>query len=166
MDIEHRANIAEITGVSLLTDEIEPGTRPALVVTLRPFNGPEYSRSIPIDIPLALAGATLKIEAAAGNLVKPDLAQPESVGAMLANLTKEYPARAIVVSVEGPDEGLLVRESVVPALPASTIDTLRPGASSRRGEAYKLAARIVVPTEAVVTGKRELQVKVKETVGR
>lgn len=166
VDVDYRPNIAEITGISMRADEVEPGSRPGLVVTLRPYNGPEFSHIVAIDIPAKLAGKTLKIEAAAGNLVKPDVAPPETLGALLDNLRKSYGARSIVVSMQTPDQGLMLREKVVPDLPASVMDTLRPGASTRRGEAFKLAARMVVPMPSIVVGKRELQIKVKETVGR
>ena len=166
VEVNYKPDVAEITGISMRTNEIEPGTRPALVITLRPYNGPEISETVPLDIPLGLAGATLKIEAAAGNLVKPEQAPPESLGALLDNLRKSYVASSIVVSVQSCDEGLTLRENVLPDLPASVLDTLRPGASTRRGETYKLATRVVVPMSRIITGKRELSVKVKETLGK
>ena len=166
VDVDYRPDVAEIVGASLRSDDVEPGTRCSLTVTLRPYNGVEYTQSVPLDIPRALAGASLKIEAAAGNLVKPDIAPPENFKELLANLGRTFPSRAIVVTVQTPDEGLMLRGNVVPELPASVLDTLRPGASSRRGEAYKIAARIVVPMRGVVAGKKELTVKVKELPSR
>ena len=162
VDVDYKPDVAEIVGVALRSDEVIAGTRPALQVTLRPYNGAEYTENVPLDIPLGGGGSTLKIEVAAGNLAKPDVAPPENLPSLLQNLTKVYPARSIVVTLQSPDEGLILRGTMLPSLPASVIDTLRPGASTRRGEAYKLTSRIVIPTRGVVLGKRELQVKIKE----
>jgi SpoIVB peptidase S55 len=164
VDVDYKPDVAEITGVSLHTDELEAGTRPSLQVTLRPYAGVEYTQSIPVEVPRTLAGQLVKIEAAGGNFVKPDVAAPENVRGMLENLKKGYPARSIVVTIETPDEDLTLRGNVVPDLPGSIADTLRPGASSRRGEAFKRNARIVVPTRGVTVGKQSLQVRVKDVV--
>jgi hypothetical protein len=162
VEVDYTADVAEITGLSLASDALEPGSRPSLRVTLRPFNGPEYTESVPIAIPRGLAGALVKIEAAAGNLVKPDQAPPESFDNLLDNLRKSYPARSIVVTLQSPVDGLNLRGAVVSDLPGSVIDTLRPGASTRRGETFKESARIVVATHGVVVGRQEIQVKIKD----
>jgi hypothetical protein len=162
VDVDYRPDVAVITGLSLLADALEPGSRPSLKVTLRPYNGAEYTESVPLDIPRALAGSLVKIEASAGNLVKPDLPPPENLNHLMRNLQTVYPARSIVVTLQAPDEGLTLRGNVVSQLPASVFDTLRPGASSRRGDTFKETLRVVVPTRGVVVGKQEIQVKIKD----
>jgi hypothetical protein len=160
--VDYKADVAEIVGVSLNSDELEPGSRPNLYVTLRPYAGAEYVQSIPLEVPRALAGQTVKVVVTAGNLAKPDVAPPESLGGLIDNLRKGYPARAIVVGLETPDEGVTLRGSVIPDLPGSVIDTLRPGASTRRADTFKRAARFVVPTHGVVQGKQEITIRVKD----
>ena len=162
VDVDYKADVAEIIGVSLASDELEPGSRPSLNVVLRPYNGREFTQSIPVDIPRSLAGQQVKVVVTAGNLAKPDLAQPESLGGMIDNLRKGYPAKALVVSLETPDEGVTLRGSVIPDLPGSVIDTLRPGASTRRADTYKRASRFVVPMRGVMQGKQEITVRVRD----
>jgi hypothetical protein len=162
VDVDYKADVAEIVGVSLNSDELEPGSRPSLYVTLRPYAGAEYVQAIPVDVPRQLAGQTIKLVVTAGPLAKPDVAPPESLGGLLDNLRKSFPARAIVVSLETPDEGVTLRGSVIPDLPGSVIDTLRPGASSRRADTYKRAARVVVPMRGIMQGKQEITVRVKD----
>jgi hypothetical protein len=162
VDVDYKADVAEIVGVSLNSDELEPGSRPSLYVTLRPYDGKEYVETIPIDVPRALAGQQIKVVATAGNLARPDLAQPENLSELIDNLRKSYPARSIVVSLETPDEGVTLRGNVIPDLPTSVIDTLRPGASSRRADTFKRAARLVVPTHGVVQGHQEIAVHVRD----
>jgi hypothetical protein len=162
VDVDYKADVAEIVGVSLNSDELEAGSRPNLYVTLRPYAGQEYIKTIPVEIPPQLTGQNVKVVVTAGNLAKPDTAPPENLGGMIDNLRKSFPAKAIVVSLETPDEGVTLRGSVIPDLPGSVIDTLRPGASTRRADTYKRAARIVVDTPGVVVGKQEITIHVKD----
>ncbi len=162
VDVDYKADVAEIIGVSLNSDELEPGSRPNVSVTLRPYAGPEYIQTIPIDIPRSLAGQNVKVVVTAGNLAKPDLAPAENLNGLIDNLRKSFPAKAIVVSLETPDEGVTLRGSVIPDLPGSVIDTLRPGASTRRADTFKRAARLVVDTHGVVQGKQEIAIHIKD----
>jgi hypothetical protein len=162
VDVDYKADVAEIIGLSLNSDELEPGARPNLYVTLRPYAGQEYVKAIPLDVPQQLAGQNVKVVVSAGNLAKPDTAPAENLGGLIDNMRKSFPAKAIVVSLETPDEGVTLRGSVIPDLPGSVIDTLRPGASTRRGDTYKRAARLVVDMGGVVMGKQELTIHVKD----
>jgi hypothetical protein len=162
VDVDYKADVAEIVGVSLASDELEPGSRPALNVTLRPYNGKEFTQTVPLDVPRQLAGQQVKVVVSAGNQAKPDLAQPENLSGLIDNLRKSYPARALVVSLETPDEGVTLRGSVLPDLPGSVIDTLRPGASTRKADTFKRATRFVVPMHGVMQGKQEITVRVRD----
>src|SRR5207237_10609813 len=97
---------------------------------------------------------------------KPDLAPAGTFANLVENLRKSYPARSIVVTLQSPEDGLALRGRVVSDLPGSVLDTLRPGASTRRGETFKETARLVVTTRGVVVGKQEIQVKLKDEPGR
>jgi hypothetical protein len=162
VDVDYKADVAEIVGVSLNSEELEPGSRPNLYVTLRPYAGQEYVKAIPFDVPRALAGQTVKVVVTAGNLAKPDVAPAENLNGLIDNLRKSYAASSIVVGLETPDEGVTLRGSVIPDLPGSVIDTLRPGASTRRADTFKRASRFVVPTHAIMQGKQEITVHIKD----
>ncbi len=162
VDVDYKAEVSEIVGVALNSDDLVPGSRPNLYVTLRPYAGQEYVRAIPLEVPRALAGQSVKVVVTAGSLAHPDVAPPESLGGLIDNLRKGYPADSIVVGLETPDEGVTLRGSVIPDLPGSVIDTLRPGASTRRADTFKRAARFVVPMRGVMQGKQEITVHVKD----
>jgi hypothetical protein len=162
VDVDYKADVAEIVGVSLNSDDLSPGSRPNLYVTLRPYAGQEYVKAIPFDVPRALAGQTVKVVVTAGSLAKPDVAPPENLNGLIDNLRKSYSASAIVVGLETPDEGVTLRGSVIPDLPGSVIDTLRPGASTRRADTFKRASRFVVPMHGIMQGKQEITIRVKE----
>ena len=131
--VEYKSEVAEIIGLSLVSDELEPDTRPSLYVTLRPYSGAPQVRAVPFEVPRGLAGQTLKIEASAGNLVKPEIAPPESLTDLVENLRKGYAARQLVVTLTTTEEGVSHRGRLIPSLPASVIATLRPGSTTRRG---------------------------------
>lgn len=160
--VEYKSEVAEIIGLSLLSDELEPDTRPSLYVTLRPYNGVPQVRAVPLDIPRSLAGQALKIEASAGNLVKPELAPPESLTELVENLRKGFAARQLVVTITTADEGISHRGLLIPSLPASVIATLRPGSTTRRGEVIKRLSRFAVDVGTVLAGSKDLTVQVKD----
>jgi hypothetical protein len=164
IDVAYRPDFAEITSVRLNSDEVEAGSRVNLQVTLRPFAGDEVVETIPVDIPHALAGQTLRIEAAAGSMVKPDVAQPESLKEMVDNMRKAYSSRAIVVTLQTPDEGATIHGKLLPDLPSSEIDTLRPSASTRRSSPYHRFARTQRMMSRVLTGKQEITVHVRDEI--
>lgn len=164
IQVEYRADVSELIAVSLASDELEPGTRPSLYVTLRPYNGAPFVRAVPFEVPRNLSGQTLKIEAAAGNQARPEIAPPENLEALVANLRKGYPARSLVITLNTPDEGAVHHGALVPSLPASVIATLRPGSSTRRADPYKRLARFVVDMGGVIQGKQELTVRVRDEI--
>jgi len=164
IDVAFRPDYADIIGIHLNSDQVEAGSRINLYVTLRPFAGDEYSEIIPLEIPRALAGQTVRIEAAAGNLVRPDMAPPENLREFVDNLRKSYSARAIVVTLQTPDEGATIHGKLLPDLPSSEIDTLHPSASTRRGDPYRRFARTQKTLPRVLTGKQEITIRVKDEV--
>ncbi len=160
--VEYKSEVAEIIGLSLVSDELEPDTRPSLYVTLRPYSGAPQVRAVPFEVPRGLAGQTLKIEASAGHLVKPEIAPPESLTDLVENLRKGYAARQLVVTLTTTEEGVSHRGRLIPSLPASVIATLRPGSTTRRGEVYKRLTRFAVDVGTVLVGTKELTVQVKD----
>ena len=162
MAVEFRSEVAEIVGLSLVSDELEPDTRPSLYVTLRPYSGAPQVRAVPFEVPRALAGQTLKIEASAGNLVKAEVAPPESLADLVANLRKGYASRQLVITLTTSDEGITHRGRIIPSLPASVIATLRPGSTTRRGEVQKRLSRFAVDIGTILVGSKELTVQVKD----
>jgi hypothetical protein len=165
--VEFRRDIAEIVGVSLPGDVVNAGDTVPLRVTLRPYAGPEYVETVPVVIPRNVGGDMVKIEVATGATVKPDTPQAESLRGYIDNLRKFYTASSIVVSVQTPDDGAALRGRLLSGLPASALDTLRPGNQTRRADAYRVADRTIFPSKRLVTGKQDLTVFVREdTLGK
>ena len=90
------------------------------------------------------------------------MAPPDNLTNFIDNLRRGYSGRSLVVTISTSDEGVNLRGKIVPSLPASILATLRPGASSRRGEVQKRLYRTVHDVSWVVQGKQELTVQIKE----
>ncbi len=162
LDVAYRTDVAEVLEASLGAETVEPGSRPSLRVTLRPYGKPEEHVTIPIDIPESLAGQTVKLTVQSGTLARPDLAPPESLRGLLDNLGRSYSPSSLVVALETPDEGLTLHGKLVPELPGSVLDSLRPSTAARRSDSLKRVERIVYPTSFITIGKQELMLRVRD----
>jgi hypothetical protein len=129
-------------------------------VTLRPYAGRDYVETVPVKIPHAVAGQSVRIEAASGLLVRPDLAPPDDLAGYIDNLRKYYTASNIVVSVQTADDGVAMRGRLLPDLPSAAIDTLRPGTLTQRAVGYRTSERAVATSKRLVTGRQELTIAV------
>jgi hypothetical protein len=160
--VEFRRDVAEIVAVALPSQDVHAGDTVPLRVTLRPYAGAEYVETVPVIIPRPLMGQTVKVEVASGASVRPDLPQAESLRVYIDNLRKSYPATSIVVTLQTPDDGASLRGQLIPGLPASALDTLRPGNQTRRADAYHIADRTVFPVRQLVSGRQELSLQIKD----
>jgi hypothetical protein len=162
VDVAYRVDVAEIVEAGLSSETVEPGQRLALRVVLRPYGKKEQALTVPLYIPESLAGQTVKLSVQAGNTVRPDLAPPENLRDLLDNLPRGISARSVVVSLEQPDEGLTLHGHLVPELPGSVLDSLRPSTAARRSDTLRKVQREVVPTSFITVGKQELTLRVRE----
>ncbi|HVR02610.1 MAG TPA: hypothetical protein VMT47_10780, partial [Polyangia bacterium] len=162
--IELKRDVADIVGLALPTETVRAGDTVPVRVTLRPFAGAEYVETVRVKIPRAAAGRAVHLEAASGAMARPDVPPAESLGDYIENMRKYYSAASIVVSVQTPDEGAALRGRLIPDLPASALDTLRPGNGTRRADAYRVAERTVFPSKRLITGRQELNVAVVDDV--
>ena len=152
------------SAISLPAQDIHAGDTVDLRVTMRPYAGAEYIETVPVIIPRSVAGQTVKIEVSTGAAVKPDVPEAESLPVYIDNLRKSYSASAIVVTLQTPDDGASLRGRLISGLPASALDTLRPGNQTRRADAYHIADRTIFPARQLVSGKEELTIAIKGDV--
>ena len=112
--------------MALPGDSVRAGDVVPLRVTLRPYAGPEYVETFRCASRHA-GRPEVKVEVASGALVRPDVARPESLRGFIDNLQRYYTASSIVVSLSLPEDGASLRGRLIPNLPESALDTLRPG---------------------------------------
>jgi hypothetical protein len=159
-----RRDVADIIGLAVPSETVRAGQTIPVRVTLRPYAGAEYVETVPVKIPRAVAGHAVRLEAASGVLVRPELAPAETLSGYIDNLGKYYTAANIVVTVQTPDEGAALRGRLLTDLPASALDTLRPGTQTRRADAYRVTERTVFASKRLVSGRQELSVAVRDDV--
>jgi hypothetical protein len=159
--VEYRNDVAEIVGAALPDERVRPGETLPVRVVLRPYAGKEFVEIVPVVVPRALAGKTIKIDVASGALVRPDVPKPESLRGLMDNLRVSYPGQSIVVSLSTPDSGVSLRGRLIPGLPDSALDTLRSANQTRRADAYHVAERTLHPCDRLVSGRQELTARVR-----
>jgi hypothetical protein len=158
--------IVTIEAVRLSTAQVEPGSRINLQVVFKPFGGPEFSKSYPLQIPRDISGSLLEVEVASGKQVQPDLAPPRTLEQYLANLQRSYPARAVVVTLKTPARAVKMQGHVIRDLPPSVLDALNASTIERQGSMFYTHLREVHPTRRVVTGKKKLRIRVETEDGQ
>ena len=102
------------------------------------------------------------MEVASGAVARPEVPQADSLSGYIDNLRKYYTASSIVVTLQTQDDGAALRGRLLAGLPASAMDTLRPGNQTRRADSYHVADRTVFPSPRLVSGRQELTVIVRE----
>lgn len=160
LDAQYDRQPLTITNVAVAANVVAPGAQVALRVTFKPFDGPELTRSYPLTIPLRLAGSVVLVEVGSGVSLRPELAPPETLAQLLAQLPKSYPPRAVVIGLRAPGEGLKLRGRLIDELPPSALDTLRAGAQTRESGSFQPALRSVFPVPEIVLGRKEVRLRV------
>lgn len=164
VDVSYTRDVVEIVGARVSTAEVNPGDRINLVVTFRPFAGPEFTQTYPLQIPRSLAGTLLAIDVVNGAQVRPERAKPENLGQFLEDLQVGYSGRSVVISLRTPTQGVALNGRVIKDLPTSVIDALNTGTHMREGQLLSTVVRNVHGTRRLVTGKQQLRIRVKSEV--
>ncbi len=164
LSLRFARDVSEIRAIYLVSDQLEASERVNVYVSLLPYGGSVRTEVVPIEIPREAAGREIEIEVAAGDRVRPDLAEPENLPELLHNLRQAYPASSLVVSVRLPAPGVALRGHVVRALPPSALEALRPANSSDTGDPFMTAERTVVPLGRVLLGRERIRARVREVV--
>jgi hypothetical protein len=162
LTLRWQRDFSYVRSVSASAAEVDPGATLELRVLLGRYGaGPEL-RTVRVEVPRELAGRELDVEVAGGSEVVPDLAEPESLGDLIRNVSTRYPSDALVVSVRMPGQGVTLRGRVIPNLPGSALDALRPSVSTESGEPFQNFRRTVVPVGRVVLGRDRVRLRVRE----
>ena len=164
VDVQFANKLVQIKEVRVDSSEVNPGQKVNLYVTFRPFNGGEFTKTYPLQIPRDTAGSVLVAEVAGGGLTRPDIAVPQNLGQMLKILQKMYPTRSVVVSLQTPSSGLKLRGRIVRDLPSSVMDALNTGTSVRSTRVFRTVSRKVHGTQSIIAGKKKIRIRVRSEV--
>ncbi len=153
---------AFLRSVTALQAEVAPGGSLPLRVVIARYGAGDEVRTVEVPVPLSLAGREMEVEVAGGHETPPDVAEPESLDDILRNAAVRYPPDALVLSVRVPGQGVTLRGRVLPSLPGSAFQMLRPSASSDSGDPLQNYARTLVPVGRMVLGRDRVRVRVRE----
>jgi hypothetical protein len=146
----------------LLDPIVDAGEKARIVMHLRPFTGPEITRTAEITIPPELAGRDVELEVIPGYDVVPDVAAPENLDQLLANATRQtFAPRSVVLQIKLPTQGVTFQGHVAPRLPGFALDALRTTTSDVAPEVIASYVRSIVPVDQYVDGHDKVKVKVR-----
>jgi hypothetical protein len=162
VSVTYKADYANVVELRAPAATVPAGKKFDLEVVLQPFGAAPYVVKIPVTMPERLAGQQVRVDVVPGDFARLDVAAPENTEQLIEALRRTYPGNVLVVTVSTADEGTAIGGKIVPNLPPSAIDTVRPGASSGRVDQYKSLIRVVTPTPRVVQGRAELLLTVDD----
>jgi hypothetical protein len=162
LDIKQGREVFQIADVSTAADEVDPGEEVTLYVRLRRVDRPDTLRAVKVRIPEAAAGQAVRVSVAAGNRVSIEQPRAASLGDLIQQTLRHYPATSMVVSLQMPTRGLRFEGHVVDALPASALNSLQLVSSSEDSRPFITQSRTEVSMPQVVLGEAQLALRVRE----
>jgi len=165
LTVQYARDLWHLRGVSLMEDVVSAGEKARIVVHLRPFAGPEVTRTVDVTMPPELAGHDVDLEVLPGYEVAPELAAPENLAELIANEPRQSAnPRTLAVQLRVPSQGVTFQGHVAPRLPDFALDALRPAHGTIGPDPYPSYVRTFVPMDRYVEGRDKVRVKVRPVV--
>jgi len=165
LDVRFTRDLLTLRGAEPLEAEVAPEEKAHIRVHLVPFAGPEQVRVVEVPVPQHLAGQTVEIKLSPGYEENNDLARPENVRDLIANLPQlTLPPDVLVASIETGTQGMAFRGQVAPNLPPGALDTLRSASSSIAPEPFVSTTRTIIPMHQFVSGKDSVRIRVRNVL--
>jgi len=161
LDLEHSREVFQIADASVAYDEVDPGEEVTIYVKLRRVDLPDSIRAVKVRIPQAAAGQTVRVAIAAGNQVAIEQPRPGSLGDLIEQAQRRYPATSLVVALRMPSRGLRFEGHVVDSLPASALNSLQLVSSTEDSRPFVTQSRTEIKLQQVVVGSANLALRVR-----
>lgn len=159
--LDYARNIVRLREARAIETEVDAGQPVNVVLTLVPFAGPPFTRTITVPVPRYLADTTLKLAIRPGHSVPREKATPESLGEFVTNLENPiYPPKSVVVSY-ATGGGVAFKGRVAENLPPGALDSIRQRTASFSPEAFKSSRYHVVQLDDFMVGSDSVSVKVR-----
>jgi len=161
LDLEQSREVFQVSNASVAYDEVDPGEEVTIYVRLRRVDQPDTIRAVKVRIPNAAAGQTVKVQVAAGNQVAIEQPRPGSLGDLIEQTQRRYPATSLVVALQMPTRGLRFEGHVVDSLPASALNSLQLVTSTEDSRPFITQSRTEIKLQQVVVGGANLALRVR-----
>lgn len=162
LDLEMSREVFQITSASIAYDEVDPGEEVTIYVRLRRVDQPDTLRAVKVRIPDAAAGQTVRVAIAAGNQVAVEQPRARSLGDLIAQTHRRYPATSMVVALQMPSRGLRFEGHVVDSLPASALNSLQLVSDTNDSRPFATQSRTAINLQQVVMGGANLMLRVRK----
>ena len=151
--------------------EAAPGEQVRIKVLVRPYRGTPYLQEIPVTIPMAARGTTLRVmisdadtlNRTSNSLAFSPFARLSGLDQLIHVLNRERRNNRLYVALLQPAPTLLVEDKELPNTPLSQIEVLGPGRTVGGPTLLResLAGEWSVSMNQVISGQQSLQIKVK-----
>jgi hypothetical protein len=159
--LAYAREIVRLREARAIETEVDAGQPVNIVLTLIPFAGPPFTRTITVPVPKYLADTTLKLAIRPGHSVEREKATPETLDEFIANQEDPiYPPKAVVVSYAA-GGGVSFKGRVAENLPPGALDSIRQRTASFSPEAFKSSRYHVVELDDFMVGTDSVSVKVR-----
>ena len=165
LDLERSREVFQVSDATVAYDEVDPGEEVTIYVRLRRVDQPDTIRAVQVRIPTAAAGQTVRVAVAAGNKIAIEQPRPGSLGDLIEQAQRRYPATSLVVALQMPTRGLRFEGHVVDSLPASALNSLQLVSSTEDSRPFVTQSRTEIKLQQVVVGSANLALRVR-AVGR
>jgi hypothetical protein len=163
LTVQFGRELAHVVDAVLPDDEVDPGERVDLVLTLRAHGRPDEQRVIPVDIPRDAAGTELELAVQPGDEVPLENPEPRSLDDLLAIVGNRLPPTSLVVSMRLPSRGLRFEGHVARSLPPSALDALSLTNGGAPAAPFATQLRQIHPMGRLLGGGARLRVRVRPT---
>jgi hypothetical protein len=162
LDLEQSRDVYQIADASVAYDEVDPGDEITIYVRLRRVDQPDTTRAVKVRIPKAAAGQTVRVAVSAGNRVTIEQPRPGSLGDLIEQTHRRYPATSLVVALQMPTRGLRFEGHVVDSLPPSALNSLQLVSTSEDSRPFVTQSRAEIKLPQVVVGGTNLALRVRK----
>lgn len=163
LTVRFARDITTIVDAVVADDEVDPGERVNLQVTLRSYGHPDETRTVQVEIPREAAGDDVELSVQPGDDVALENAQPRSISDLLAIVANRLPATSLVVSMKMPSRGLRFEGHLVSGLPPSALDALSLTNGSAPTPPFTTQNRQIFPFAHLLGGSARVRLHVRAT---
>jgi hypothetical protein len=162
VDAEFKRQTAEIKRAYFSKAQVDGGEKVPLTVVLKPYGKPEFTKTIPIEVPPATETMrALTVTVMIGTDAPPDVAPPDNLNDYLNALTKEHTATELVAIVQSPTRGMNYNGKLLKQLPASVLNLLD-DSSTRENSVTADTQQLIEPTDWVISGQATVRVPIRQ----
>ncbi|HTV21606.1 MAG TPA: hypothetical protein VMG12_23115, partial [Polyangiaceae bacterium] len=161
IELSYAREVVRLREARALERELDAGEPLHVALTLVPYAGPPFVRTLTIPMPRHLAGSTVKLAIRPGHAVPREKAVPESLDEFIQAIQDPtYPPRSVVVSYRS-GGGVAFEGRVAERLPPGAVDSLRQESSSFAPEPFASEERQVIELPDYMVGMETIEVTVR-----